>query len=155
MPTGKPAGFTYLGMLALLSVLLMWSTAATQWSHQQMRREQETELLFVGHQYRTAIWNVRIAMGRWPSGLQEMLNAVPGSEQPRRFLRRIYIDPITGKSQGGLVPAQTGGIQGVYSLSTLTPLKQTQFQPEDESFAGARKYSDWKFLASTTPVAAN
>ena len=155
MPTGKPAGFTYLGMLALLSVLLMFSTAATQWSHQQTRRNQEAELLFVGHQYRTAIWNFRMSMGRWPSGLQEMLNAAPGSDQPRRFLRRIYIDPITGKSQWGLIQAQTGGIQGVYSLSPLTPIKQTQFQLEDESFAGARKYSDWKFLATTAAVTAN
>lgn len=146
-------GFTYLGMLALLSVLLLWASAAVEVTHTQVRREQEEELLFIGQQYRSAIQNYQTAMGRLPGSLEEMLQVSTPAGQTRRFLRRIYPDPITGEALWGLVSGPGGGVQGVYSLSDQRPLKQAGFAMENATFANASKYADWKFTAQTTTSA--
>jgi type II secretory pathway pseudopilin PulG len=153
---GPQSGFTYLGMLALLTVMLMWAGAAVEVTHTQTRREQEEELLFVGQQYRTAIQGFQTAMGRLPGSLEEMLQVSLPAGPPKRFLRRIYPDPISGEMTWGVVTGPGGGIQGVYSRSELKPLKQTGFEKENMTFSGALTYSDWKFTAQMmtgTPTA--
>ena len=148
----QEGGFTYLGMLALLMVLLLWSGVAMQVSQTMLRRDKEAELLFIGNQYRLAITSFYLSMGRFPTALEELLNSTPKADKPKRFLRRIYRDPITGKSEWGLVKNPSGGIQGIYSLSELTPIKQSKFEPIDTTFTGSLKYSDWKFVISGTPL---
>ena len=144
----QQGGFTYLGMLALLMVMLLWSGAAIQVSQTMLRRDKEAELIFIGNQYRLAIVSFYLSMGRFPASLDELLNSTPAADKPRRFLRRIYRDPITGKSEWGYVKNPSGGIQGVYSLSELTPIKQANFELSDTTFTGSKKYSDWKFVIS-------
>ncbi|HRE15854.1 MAG TPA: hypothetical protein PLW86_02145, partial [Rhodocyclaceae bacterium] len=65
----------------------------------------------------------------------------------RRHLRKIYIDPMTGKADWVLMPAPQGGIAGVHSRSTDTPLKQTGFRPRDMIFENKSSYSEWQFSA--------
>ncbi|PUE26438.1 hypothetical protein B9Z52_16340 [Limnohabitans sp. Jir72] len=139
-------------MLALLMVLLLWSGAAMEVSQTMLRRDKEAELLFIGNQYRLAITSFYLSMGRFPTTLEELLNSTPKADQPRRFLRRIYRDPMTGKADWGFVRNPSGGIQGIYSLSTLTPIKQSKFETIDSAFTGSLKYSDWKFVISGAPV---
>jgi hypothetical protein len=43
---------------------------------------------------------------------------------------------------------------GIYSLSDRQPMKTGNFSPADESFAEARKYSDWKFFYTPPTTAA-
>jgi type II secretory pathway pseudopilin PulG len=148
----QQGGFTYLGMLALLMVMLLWSGAAMQVSQTMLRRDKEAELIFIGNQYRLAIVSFYLSMGRFPASLDELLNSTPAADKPRRFLRRIYRDPITGKSEWGYVKNPSGGIQGVYSLSELTPIKQANFELSDTTFTGSKKYSDWKFVISGAPL---
>ena len=159
MPTGErrwtmrqrrrgQQGFTYLGLLALLSVLLLWTTVAMEVSTTAVRRDKEAELLFVGEQYRSALMNYYRAVGRFPNSLSEMLDSRTRGGQPQRFLRRLYIDPITGSKEWGLIKNPLGGIQGVYSLSELKPLKQANFDLGGSTFANASKYTEWKFMIS-------
>ncbi|HZW86892.1 MAG TPA: hypothetical protein VFF41_05465 [Gallionella sp.] len=62
----------------------------------------------------------------------------------KRYLRKVFIDPMTGKAEWGLV--RVGGqIVGVHSLSTKMPIKQNNFEADDMSFRGKEKYSDWVF----------
>jgi len=56
---------------------------------------------------------------------------------PRRHLRRLFIDPITGKADWGLVTAPEGGIMGIYSQSDREPQKRANFATEDADFAAA------------------
>jgi hypothetical protein len=42
--------------------------------------------------------------------------------------------------------APGGGIMGVYSLAERRPVKSGGFSREDESFADAVSYGDWKFF---------
>lgn len=68
---------------------------------------------------------------------------------PRRHLRRLFVDPITGKTDWGLVNAPEGGIMGVYSLSEREPMKRANFEPEDGDFATALQ-AQQAFVAEKT-----
>ena len=143
-------GFTYLALLfglavtglALASVGVVWHTAA--------QREKERELLFVGDQFRSAITQYLASSpgaGRYPARLEDLLL---DARYPnvRRYLRRLYRDPMTGGAQWGLVKAPDGGIAGVYSLAVGHPIKSDGFAPEQAEFAGAASYAQWKFVAT-------
>lgn len=57
-----------------------------------------------------------------------------------------YPDPITGKTEWGIVQAPTGGIMGIYSLSEEKPIKLANFEVKDKEFEVKEKYADWKFV---------
>ncbi len=64
----------------------------------------------------------------------------------RRYLRKVYRDPMTGKAEWGLVMAPGGGVEGVYSLSTGRPMKRKGFDAVDGDFERAKTFADWRFL---------
>lgn len=145
--TGNGArGFTYLSLLFFLAVLGV-GLAATAISWQTaMQRERERELLFVGGQFQEAI---ALYYHRSPGEAKEFPRKLddlvkdarfPGVE---RYLRRVYRDPLTGTDKWGLVPAPDGGIMGVYSLSTQTPVRTAGFESTEPG--AAVTYQDWKF----------
>ena len=147
--TRSETGFTYIGILiamALFGVALaatgdVWRTAA--------QREREQELLFVGNQFRNAFSTyygfTPAGKPRYPRALEDLVedNRFP---VPRRHLRRVYADPMTGKPDWVLLDAPGGGIAGVQSRSEAKPLKIGNFAPPDVKFDGAERYSDWKFV---------
>jgi hypothetical protein len=67
---------------------------------------------------------------------------------PVRHLRRLYPDPLTGRADWALVEAPQGGVMGVHSRSQAEPVKTGNFSPENEEFAKAERYTDWKFIHS-------
>lgn len=151
-PTTRQAqhGFTYLGLLlsvALLSAGL--AAAGSVWSvHAQ--REREADLLFVGDQFRLAITTFYndVPLGqrhRFPTRLDELLldKRWPTTH---RHLRRVYVDPMTGSTDWGLVRAPDGGIMGVYSQSTAAPLKHQDFGRYYTAFEDASTLQDWRFV---------
>ena len=144
-------GFTYLTVLFIVAILMgglalvgeVWETWA--------KREREADLLFVGNQYRQAIQRYVLAgKAQYPQKLDDLLKD-PRQPSTQRYLRKLYPDPMTGKSEWGFVKGPDGGIGGVYSLSEDKPLKVAGFKLRDASLEGAQKYSDWKFAFS--PVA--
>lgn len=140
-------GFTYIGVLAILSVMMVAMGAVAQVWHTQMQRENEKELLFVGNQFRNAIGRYFVESGRgFPTSLQALLGTDSNTKLNKRYLRKIYRDPMTGVDTWGLVLANDGQIAGVYSLSDKTPFKQAEFAERDNVFEGKTKYSDWQFV---------
>jgi type II secretory pathway pseudopilin PulG len=142
-------GFTYVAMLVSVAIIgIGLAGTAEVWSLAQ-QREKEAELLFVGNQYREAIGRYYDATPgggkRYPQKLEYLLedNRYP---MPRRHLRKLYADPLTGKTEWGLMEAPDGGIIGVYSLSTGTPLKQAEFGNKDRTFHQGTSYSEWRFF---------
>ncbi|MEO8717697.1 MAG: type II secretion system protein [Burkholderiales bacterium] len=143
------SGFTYLTVLFIVAILggglalvgEMWETAA--------QREREAELLFVGNQYRSAIERYYLSgpQRQYPRALEDLLKDARMPET-RRYLRRLYPDPMTGMSEWGIVKAPDGGILGVHSLSAETTFKRAGFKRRDAAFAGAEKVADWKFAAA-------
>lgn len=147
--TGRQAGFTYI-------VLLMWvaltgaalGAIAEVWSAAQ-RREREAELLFVGEQFQVALERYG-ASGRFPKRLEDLLGDEK-SVPTRRYLRQIYIDPMTGTNRWGTVSLPDGQIVGVYSTSDEAPMKIAGFKEKNASFAKKQRYSEWVFRAVNAP----
>lgn len=157
----RQGGFTYIFLLfvvALGGVLL--ATAGQLW-WMNSKRDKEEELLYAGRQIRQAIESYYRASPQAQGNVQSP--ALPGSkgEYPRdladlledrrfspplRHLRRLYVDPIAGSKDWGVIKVGDR-IVGIHSLSTEKPLKQSKFPPGCESFSGAERYSEWGFRA--------
>jgi type II secretory pathway pseudopilin PulG len=142
-------GFTYVAMLVSVAIIgVGLAGTAEVWSLAQ-QREKEAELLFVGSQYREAIGRYYDATPgggkRYPARLEDLLedNRYP---MPRRHLRKLYADPLTGRSEWGLMEAPDGGVMGVYSLAPGAPLKRAEFGHTDRTFNGAPTYGEWRFF---------
>jgi len=148
----RERGFSYLGVLFVVALMGILLAAAGEAWHTQAMREREAELLFVGDQYRKAITRYHAAGGVYPRELADLLK---DSRRPdtRRYLRKLYADPVTGKNEWGLVKSADGGIAGVHSLSEAKPFKETGFRQEYAGFEGRKKYSEWQF-ALVPPAAA-
>lgn len=140
-------GFTYLAVL--LGVAVMGATLALTgmtW-RTVVQRDKEAELLFVGGEFRRAIKQYYGGSGQFPRQLADLLQD-PRSPGARRYLRKLYFDPVTGKNDWGLVRAPDGGIMGVFSSSEDTPLKTAGFALADQDFEGKAHYSEWQFIAA-------
>jgi len=145
-------GFTYLTALFVVALLGGGLALAGEVWHTQSLREKEAELLHIGNQYRRAIERYHASPPlQYPRTLGDLLKdpRKPGIE---RYLRKLYADPITGKTEWGLVKLPDGGIMGVHSLSEDKPFKAAGFNAPYESFANAEKYSDWKFAHAPLTV---
>lgn len=142
-------GFTYLVALFLVATLGALAALGATGYATEARRQKERELLRIGALFRGAIEAYyRSSPGtvpRYPASLEDLLEDRRYLSL-RRYLRRIERDPVTGRTEWGLVQAPDGGIMGVHSLSDRTPLKQTGFARRDAAFTGAQRYRDWVFV---------
>lgn len=140
-------GFAYVGVLALLAIMALSAAASLALGAVSERRASEEELLRIGMEFREAFRSyARAGPTRYPLRLEDLVEDVR-SPQVRRHLRQIYIDPMTGRSQWGLVPAPGAGLAGVYSLSEARPIKVAGFELPFAQFAKAKTYKEWVFSA--------
>ena len=151
--TGRKAcqGFAYIALLASLAVITLTLGMAAENIAQTAKREREAQLLFVGKQFRNAIADYYEkspqSAKQYPKALADLLtdNRFP---RPARHLRKIYVDPMRGSADWGIVRNNQGDILGVYSLSQEMPIKTRFDQDIQESFGDGllRSYADWKFV---------
>jgi hypothetical protein len=82
---------------------------------------------------------------RYPDSLERLLS---DDRFPivKRHLRKIFLDPMTGKAEWGLIRKPGFGIVGVHSLSAQKPFKRANFHERYAVFAGAMSYQDWEFV---------
>lgn len=139
-------------MIAVLVVLLLVSLSTQsvmQWVSQQAQRERETTLLSTGSQYVRAIGayyeSSPGAVKRWPSSLEDLLED-KRKLQLQRHLRELYPDPVSRNTPWELVLAPDGGIQGVRSRSSQTPIRSGPVEWEELQLPAASSYQDWKFV---------
>jgi type II secretory pathway pseudopilin PulG len=150
-PKNGSGGFTYIGLLLLVTLMGIALLAVGEVWHVARKREKEQALLFVGNQFRQAIksYSARTPDASkqhpYPSQLEDLLKD-PRFPTTQRYLRKIYIDPVSGSSEWGVLRLPDGGIYGVYSLSEESPIKRGNFRPSEAGFEGKDKYSDWKFV---------
>ena len=151
----RATGFTYLTILFVVAFMGLGLSIAGQVWHTAVMREREAQLLYAGNQYRRAIERYYLSgLNQFPRSLEDLLRdpRKPGTE---RYLRKLYPDPLTGKSEWGIMKAPDGGIMGVYSQSEDKPVKTAGFALVNRDFEGATKYVDWKFVynpAAQVPV---
>jgi hypothetical protein len=111
--------------------------------------DKESELLWVGKEYRNAIQayyeGTPGSDKLYPQQLSDMLYDVR-QNRPGRTLRKLYRDPMTSSADWGLVKNERGGIVGVFSKSEARPMKRHGFPSAFANFAGAQYYSQWRFI---------
>jgi type II secretory pathway pseudopilin PulG len=145
----REQGFTYIGVLVLVALMGIALAAAGQVWQTLQKREKEQELLFIGQQFRLALNRYADRTPgqarRHPRRLEDLLldPRYPGIQ---RYLRKIYLDPMTGRAEWGLITGPGGEIYGMHSLSDNEPLKKSNFGLADRNFEGKMKYSDWVFM---------
>lgn len=145
-------GYTYVGLLFLIAIMAYGLTAAAAvWATAQ-QRDKEDDLLHVGAEIRKALARYAADGPGFPQRLEDLLKD-PRFPGVRRYLRVIPRDPLTGRTQWGLVRAAGGGIVGVHSLSTARPIKQSGFGPAERSFEGRQRYTEWIFGAREAAAA--
>lgn len=156
MPSVRQRGFTYLGVMFIVSVLAMTATlGAVVWStaHQ---RDSERELVFIGQQFQAAIDRYRQHSTNPASPYPQRLEALVHDDRGvavRRHLRRIYVDPMTGDARWGLIRLPDGGIVGVHSLSERKPYPR-KYVVSGFVVPVGDSYRDWRFIApSATDLA--
>lgn len=142
----EQGGFAYLWTLMLVAFMGVGLTIAADLYATAARRDKERELIFIGHEFRLALERYHNAPGQpsqYPLTLEELLKdpRFPGA---RRYLRRLYKDPVTGQAEWGLI-RQQGRIVGIRSLSTQRPIKQGNFDDDDVGLANQSRYADWIF----------
>ena len=141
----RQTGFTYLGLLFAIAILgITLATVGVVWST-EIRRDKEAELLWVGNQYRAAIGQYYATGGQYPAQLADLLEDTR-FPQTRRYLRKLFADPMTGKVDWQLIDLMGTGIMGVASSSQGKPIKVAGFAGRDASFKDAVCYCDWKFV---------
>ena len=152
MATGngrRPRGFTYIGLLIAIAIMGIGLAALGPVAHTLQLRDKERELLFVGDQFRRAITSYYDRspgpVKLFPRKLDDLLQDTRYPDV-QRHLRKIYVDPITGTKEWGLVEIPGLGVSGVYSLSNDAPLKTSGFPAAYRQFENRTRYSDWKFV---------
>jgi type II secretory pathway pseudopilin PulG len=151
----RQQGFLLIGLLVALALLTLGGTLVAQRMSDQRQQEKELELLFIGEQFRAAIlsyWKDSPSGAHsWPVRLDDLIED-RRFPVPRRHLRQIYADPISGSRSWGLVN-QGAALVGVYSEAPGLPFRQVGFTPAQKGFDGASRYADWRFVAEPPPSA--
>ncbi|HEX8612590.1 MAG TPA: type II secretion system protein [Telluria sp.] len=150
-------GFTYLGLIILVTVIGLVGAASLKVGSLMQRAAAEEELLAIGAAFSDALRSYAAAtppgQPQQPPTLQELLKdpRFPGT---RRHLRKIFVDPITGKAEWGVMyVGDKQGVLGVYSLSDAPPLKIGNFDARFLNMENKTKLSEWKFTLSTLTMA--
>ena len=143
-------GFTVAELVMVTALVAILASVAVPTARFTMKREREAELRLDLRLMRNAIDDykrladqgmiqVEVGTEGYPKTLEELAKGVPivGQLTKRKFLRRIPIDPMTGKAEWGLRSYQDemnsdswGGqdVYDVYSLSEGTALDGTKYK---------------------------
>jgi len=155
----RDGGFTYLGLVILVTVIGLVGAATLKVDSLLRRAAAEEELLEVGAAFSEALRTYAEATPKGqpaqPPSLQDLLKDAR-SPAVRRHLRKIFVDPLTGKAAWGIVwvnPGNRTGVLAVYSLSQARPLKVANFDARFVNLENKEHISDWKFAASGQAVA--
>jgi len=142
------AGLTLVELIVTVAILAIVASAAVPVARFQVKRERERELRYDLWQMRDSIDHYKDAADKnlfqtkvdsqgYPPDLQTLVDGVDVQGKKVRFLRRIPIDPMTGKDDWGMRSMQDdpdsdswGGqsVFDVYSKSDGTALDGTKYK---------------------------
>jgi len=147
----RETGFTYVGLIVLVAIIGLVGAATLKVDSLLRRAAAENELLEIGAAFSEALRSYAAAtppgQPSAPPTLQDLLKdpRFPGT---RRHLRKIFVDPVTGRNEWGvLYQGDKIGVLAVYSLSQARPLKVANFDARFPNFENKEHLSEWKFAA--------
>jgi general secretion pathway protein G len=146
----RQRGFTLAELVTVCGMLIVLASVALPTGRFMVKREREAELRLALRLMRNALDEhkrladagmIQIELGTegYPVELEALVEGVSivGQKEKRKFLRRIPIDPMTGKTEWGLRSYQDsadstswGGenVYDLYSLSKGTALDGTKYK---------------------------
>jgi len=125
----KDSGFALLLVMLLAAIIAINLYMEMPRVAVQSQRQKEQLLIVRGEEYKRAILVFYKTNNRWPAKIEDLENT-----NNRRFLRRRYIDPMTGQEEWRLIHIQNG----ILTDSVTTKLKQGQ--PGSGNLATAGQY---------------
>ena len=155
---GQQAGFTYVGLIIFVAIIGLVGAATLKVGSLLQRAAAEEELLEIGAAYSAALDSYAAATLRgatpYPPSMAELLKD-PRFPGVRRHLRKVFVDPLTGKAEWGIEYLGGGetGIIAIHSLSNAAPLKVANFDSRFHGLEGKEKISEWRFTASDRSLA--
>lgn len=152
MRARSQTGFTYIGLIIFVAIIGLVGAAALKVDSLRRRAAAEEELLAAGEAFSKALQSYAAAtpygQPAQPSTLQDLLRD-PRFPGVRRHLRKIFVDPMTGTTEWGILyGSDRQRIVAVYSRSGAKPLKIANFGTRYQGFANQEHILDWKFGAS-------
>jgi general secretion pathway protein G len=148
----RQGGFTLLELVVTATVLMILASAAVPLARNGLKRQQELELRRNLREIRTAIDDYKkqaeqqkikappVEANFYPESLELLVEGVPATgslSRKVRFLRRIPLDPLTGKAEWGkrntsddANSTSWGGshVYDVYSLSQGTGMNGVPYR---------------------------
>ncbi len=91
-------GYLLLSVMLLIAIMLIMMAIEAPRLAQQIKRDKEEELVHRGREYAIAIRKYYHKFGQYPTSLEQLEDT-----NHMRFLRKRYIDPMTGKDDWKLV----------------------------------------------------
>ncbi len=152
----RQGGYAYLALLILIAVIGVVAAGSAQLGEVYQRRMAEKELLFVGGEFQRALssYASQTPVGQLtqPHTLDDLVHD-PRYPNPVHHLRKVYADPITGKTDWVLVMSLDGQtIVGIHSASKAHPIQIAQFPVEFQGFEDRLTYAQWIFVAQLPQV---
>jgi hypothetical protein len=146
----RQSGYTYLGLLFLLAVIAAVNAASLRIGTTIHRSVAEQELLDKGLAFTRAFESYARATpaggNPYPVELQDLLRDPRYPDKLVRHLRRIEVDPMTGRAVWGVKRhLNKPGIVGIHSLSDQASLRR-DLQAPFRDFNDETYYRDWVFV---------
>lgn len=148
-------GFSYILLLLAIAVVSLFGSQTISLGSTIARRDNEQFLLYIGLEFETALRSYAAIQSSAEASTSQIYGLGPRElnhllKDPRkaaviRHIRQIYADPLTGKTEWGLIKDQSGFIIGIYSLADGRPIKKSDFEVSQAHFEGAESYSQWIF----------
>jgi general secretion pathway protein G len=140
-------GLTLVELIVTVAILTILASAAVPLARFQVKREKERELRYDLWMMRDAIdkykdaadrgaFQTKVESQNYPPDLETLVNGVDVQGKKVRFLRKIPVDPMTGRTEWGMRSMQDdpdsdswGGqsVFDVYSKSQGTGLDGTKY----------------------------
>jgi type II secretory pathway pseudopilin PulG len=132
------SGFVMVALLVAMAVSAVWMAALLPAWRQQAIREKEAELIFRGEAIARAIYLYRQERGgALPPDIETLVEL--------RFLRKHYLDPITGEEFMPVAGATSTGAAGGGLQAGIIGVRSTSNDTSIRTYNNQQTYSQWAF----------
>jgi general secretion pathway protein G len=144
------AGLSLVELIVTVAILAILASAAVPVARFQVKRQKERELRYDLWQMRDAIDHYKDAADRnliqtkvdsqnYPPDMDTLVKGVDIQGKKVRFLRRIPVDPMTGKSEWGMRSMQDDPTSDSWGGQSVFDV----FSKSDGTGLDGTKYSTW------------
>ena len=143
-------GLTLVELIVTVAILAILAAGAAPIARYKVKREKERELKYDLWTMRDAIdkykdaadkgaFQTKVDSQNYPPDLQTLVDGVDVQGKKVKFLRRIPIDPMTGKQEWGLRSMQDDPTSDSYGGQSVFDV----YSKSQGTALNGEKYSDW------------